>query len=132
MSIDECRIKEFFLFYLLKIVERSDIYNSSFDIHHSSFPEVSYERRLWPRASSQIEKETNEHRTSNNVFCLFYTRLSEATSTIRHSTIVIRHSLKFHIRVQDEAVLNTAVMLSSSSSYSFTSSIRLATGFTNS
>jgi hypothetical protein len=32
----------------------------------------------WPRASSQIEKETNEHRTSNNVFCLFYKRLSEA------------------------------------------------------
>jgi hypothetical protein len=39
---------------------------------------VSYERRLWPRASSQIEKETNEHRTlniqhrtSNNVSRLF-------------------------------------------------------------
>ena len=43
MSIDECRIKEFFLFYLLKIAERSDIHNSSFAIHHSSFPEVSYE-----------------------------------------------------------------------------------------
>jgi hypothetical protein len=58
MSIDPPqadRIKEFFLFYLLKIVELSDIHNSSIVIHHSSFPEVSYERRLWPRASSQIE-----------------------------------------------------------------------------
>jgi hypothetical protein len=43
MSIDECRIKEFFLFYLLKIAERSDIHNSSIDIHHSPFSEVSYE-----------------------------------------------------------------------------------------
>jgi hypothetical protein len=43
MSIDECRIKEFFLFYLLKIAERSDIHNSSFDIHNSSFDKVSYE-----------------------------------------------------------------------------------------
>ncbi len=42
MSIDDCRIKEFFLFYLLKIAERSD-------------------------------------------------------STIRQSSIIIRHSLKFHI-----------------------------------
>jgi hypothetical protein len=44
MSNVDCRIKEFFLFYLLKIAERSDIHNSSFDIHHSSLPEVSYER----------------------------------------------------------------------------------------
>jgi len=43
MSIDECRIKEFFLFYLLKIAERSDIYNSSIDNNHSSFDKVSYE-----------------------------------------------------------------------------------------
>jgi hypothetical protein len=38
MSIDPPqadRIKEFFLFYLLKIAERSDIHNSSFVIHHS-------------------------------------------------------------------------------------------------
>ncbi len=42
MSIDECRIKEFFLFYLLKIAERSDIHNSSIVNHHSSFHEVSY------------------------------------------------------------------------------------------
>jgi hypothetical protein len=42
MSIDECRIKEFFLFYLLKIAERSDIHNSSID-------KVSYERRRWPK-----------------------------------------------------------------------------------
>jgi hypothetical protein len=46
---------------------------------------VRCQRRRWPRASNQIEKETNEHRTlnvqhrtSNNVFCLFYKRLSEA------------------------------------------------------
>jgi hypothetical protein len=61
MSIDPPqadRIKEFFLFYLLKIAERSDIHNSSIDIHHSSFDIVSYERRRWPQASSQIEKET--------------------------------------------------------------------------
>jgi hypothetical protein len=42
MSIDECRVKEFFLFYLLKIAERSDIHNSSIVNHHSSFHEVSY------------------------------------------------------------------------------------------
>ncbi len=56
MSIDECRIKEFFLFYLLKKAERaysaemamkagSDIHNS-FRLGrinlHSSFHEVSY------------------------------------------------------------------------------------------
>jgi hypothetical protein len=41
MSIDECRIKEFFLFYFLKIAERSDIHHSSIDIHHSSFEKVS-------------------------------------------------------------------------------------------
>jgi hypothetical protein len=46
MSIVECRIKEFFLFYLLKIAERSDIHNSSLDIRHSSFPEVS--RKITP------------------------------------------------------------------------------------
>jgi hypothetical protein len=44
--IVECRIKEFCLFYMLKIVERSDIHNSSIDNHHSSFDKVSYERRL--------------------------------------------------------------------------------------
>jgi CTP-dependent riboflavin kinase len=35
MSIDECRIKEFYLFYLLKRAERSDIHQSSFIIRHS-------------------------------------------------------------------------------------------------
>ena len=44
MSIDECRIKEFFLFYLLKKAEQSDIHNSSIVNHHSSFHEVSYKR----------------------------------------------------------------------------------------
>jgi hypothetical protein len=47
MSNVDCRIKEFFLFYLLKIPERSDIHNSSIVIHHSSFPEVSYEVHEW-------------------------------------------------------------------------------------
>ncbi|CAB1082123.1 hypothetical protein D1AOALGA4SA_9760 [Olavius algarvensis Delta 1 endosymbiont] len=37
MSIDECRIKEFFLFYLLKRAERSDstLRQSTFGIRHS-------------------------------------------------------------------------------------------------
>ncbi len=35
MSIDECRINEFFLFYFLKRAERSDIHNSSIVIRHS-------------------------------------------------------------------------------------------------
>jgi len=48
MSIDECRIKEFFLFYLLN----------------------------------------NEQ--------------SEATSTIRQSSIIIRHSMKFHMKRKSE------------------------------
>jgi hypothetical protein len=46
MSIDPPqadRIKEFFLFYLFKIAERSEIHNSSIDLHHSSFDKVSYE-----------------------------------------------------------------------------------------
>jgi hypothetical protein len=47
--------KEFFLSYLLKIAEQSDIHHSSIDIHHSSFDKVSYERRRWPQASSQIK-----------------------------------------------------------------------------
>jgi hypothetical protein len=34
MSIDECRIKEFFLFYMLKIAERSDIHSSSIVNRH--------------------------------------------------------------------------------------------------
>jgi len=44
MSIDPPkadRIKEFFLFYLLKRAERSDIHNSSIINLHSSFHEVS-------------------------------------------------------------------------------------------
>jgi hypothetical protein len=51
MSIDECRIKEFFLFYLLK-------------------------------------------------------EQSEATSTIRQSSIFIRHSMKFHVRCPEGESLN--------------------------
>jgi hypothetical protein len=35
MSIDECRIKEFLLFYLLKKTERSDIHHSSVVNRHS-------------------------------------------------------------------------------------------------
>jgi hypothetical protein len=35
MTIDEGRMKEFFLFYLLKRAERSDIHNSSIVIRHS-------------------------------------------------------------------------------------------------
>jgi hypothetical protein len=37
MTNVEYRINGFFLFYLLKIAERSDIHNSSFVIHHSTF-----------------------------------------------------------------------------------------------
>ena len=42
MSNDEYRIKEFYLFYLQEIAERSDFHNSSFVNLHSSFHEVSY------------------------------------------------------------------------------------------
>jgi len=50
MSIDECRMKEFFLFYLLKRAERSDIHNSSIVNHHLSFHEVSYEELAYGAA----------------------------------------------------------------------------------
>ena len=60
------------------------------------FNEVSYERRLWPRASSQIEKETNEHWTSNvqhrtsNKWILSILKKSERSDSIlRHSTFDI-------------------------------------------
>jgi hypothetical protein len=51
---------------------------ANFDILRFAFNVVSYKRRLWPKkAASQIEKETDErrtsnvqHRTSNNVFFL--------------------------------------------------------------
>ncbi|CAB1072186.1 hypothetical protein D1AOALGA4SA_1465 [Olavius algarvensis Delta 1 endosymbiont] len=36
-----------------------------------------------------------QHRTSNNVFCLFR-KTERSESDIRHSSLVIRHSLKFH------------------------------------
>jgi hypothetical protein len=47
MSIDECRIKEFFLFYLLKRAERSDIHNSSIVNLHSSF-------QLWAKRPNLV------------------------------------------------------------------------------
>ena len=54
-------------------------------VNNSMVSGVSVQRRLWPRASSQIEKETNERRTSNierptsnTVFCHFIKRLSKA------------------------------------------------------
>ena len=37
------RIKEFFLYLIVKKAERSDIHNSSIFNHHSTFHEVSYE-----------------------------------------------------------------------------------------
>jgi hypothetical protein len=46
-------------FATLATQAKSDIHNS-FRLrtnHHSSFDKVSYERRLWPRASSQIKSK---------------------------------------------------------------------------
>ena len=92
--------------YFKKKTERSDsiLPHSTIRLPHSSNV-VSYKRRLWPRASSLIEKETDERRTSNierptsnNEFYQFKKRLSEATSTIRQLSFVIRHSMKFHTR----------------------------------
>jgi len=55
MSIDECRIKEFFLFYLLKKAERSDIHNLSIVDRYSSFHAVSYKvGRAMPEVNSRI------------------------------------------------------------------------------
>jgi hypothetical protein len=66
MSIDECRIKEFFLFYLLKRAERSDIHNSSIVNLHSSFHEVSFKRfrvnKTVNRRISNIEPQNVEGR----------------------------------------------------------------------
>jgi hypothetical protein len=53
---------------LIKIAELSDIHNSTFDINHSSFDKVSYERRLWlkKRPVKSNEKLMNaEHPKSN-------------------------------------------------------------------
>jgi hypothetical protein len=58
MSIDPPkadRIKEFFLFYLLKIAERSDIHNSSIIIRHSMKFHTS--AAAGQKTASQIEKE---------------------------------------------------------------------------
>jgi hypothetical protein len=59
-------------------------------------------------AASQIEKETNEHRTSNNVFCLFYKRLSEAIPPfdIRYSA-VLRFAFNFVFHMRTAAGLNS-------------------------
>jgi hypothetical protein len=65
---------------------------------------VSVQRRRWPRASSQIEKETNERRTSNierptlsNEFCQFKKiEQSEARlfkKRIKRSVIIIGRSM---------------------------------------
>jgi hypothetical protein len=62
--------------------------------------DVSYERRLWPRAASQIEKETMKKRITNieqgmsNIevmYPVYYKRLSEAIPPFvnRHSSFVI-------------------------------------------
>jgi hypothetical protein len=60
---NECRIKEFFLFYLLKKSKAKR--HPQFVNRQSSFREVSHERRLWPRASSPIKKETFGTRFGN-------------------------------------------------------------------
>jgi len=53
MTNDEYRIKEFFLFYLLK--KQSEATSA---IRHSSFHEVSYKRRLWLK-NGQSNRERN-------------------------------------------------------------------------
>jgi hypothetical protein len=63
------------------------------------------QRRRWPRASNQIEKETNEHRTlnvqhrtSNNVFCPFKIKPEQAYSaemaTMSGSKTTLRNSIR--------------------------------------
>jgi len=61
MSIDlpwADRINEFCPFYMVEIAERSDIHNSSFDNHHSSFEKVSYKiPRSAAAACIQVSKQ---------------------------------------------------------------------------
>jgi len=57
-------------------------------------PEVRGQRGRWPKASSLIGKETNEHRTSNvqhrtsnNVLCLLETSLSDLSGRSRRRPV---------------------------------------------
>ena len=73
--------------------------------------DVSYERRLWPRAFSLIRKETLKKRISNNecrrnAFYRFLKKTTERSgTTLRHSIFdILRfcgslfNSVKFHMR----------------------------------
>jgi hypothetical protein len=63
MSIDPPqadRIKEFCLFYMLKIAKRSDIHNSSIDNHHSSFDRVSYKSLAKIRKDDAMKKNQSK------------------------------------------------------------------------
>jgi len=51
---------------------------------------AAYELRLWPRASSLIEKETDEHRTSNEYILSILRKISRSDSMIRHSIFVVQ------------------------------------------
>ncbi len=70
MSIDPPkadRIKELFLFYLLKRAERSDIHNSSIVNRQSSFHEVSYEVSGVSAAAGLKSDQFNRKRNFGNV-----------------------------------------------------------------
>ena len=65
------------------------------------FGEVSYKRRLWPRASSLIGIETDErrtsnveHRTSNKCILSVLKKISRSDSIIRHSSF---HEVSYKI-----------------------------------
>jgi hypothetical protein len=65
---------------------------------------INVERRLLPRASSQIEKETNERRTSNierstsnTVFCHFIKRLGKANPLIENIQFIYGEILKLFV-----------------------------------
>jgi len=89
MTNVECRIKEFFLFYLLKIAERSDIHirQSSIIIRNSMKFHTSGaagQKNGQSDRKRNFEKANIEYRIMNvecrrDVFCLFKKRLSAAS-----------------------------------------------------
>jgi len=100
MSNVECRIKEFFLFYLLKRLERSDIHNSirlRRINHHLSFQFHISVAAGRERPVKSNEKLMNvEHRTYNVehriMYSVYFKKTERSDSTIRQSSIIIRHS----------------------------------------
>jgi len=62
---------------------------------------VSHERRRWPeKTASLIEKETNEHRTSNECILSVLKKISRSDSFLRHSLFDIRYSaVRFSARL---------------------------------